>query len=87
MARKRKKKVEEDKEIIEEYEDYVGILEYEPIPPPEPIELPKTKRIRYLGTVDRLGIKGPVTGQEYYFTAKDRTGTIVAIEDYAGLTL
>lgn len=97
MARKRRKKKDEKKatsitpkteveEVIEEYTDHVSILAHEPIsPPPEPIELPETKHIRYLGTVDRFIIKGPVTGKRYCFTAKDRTGTIVAIEDYEGL--
>ena len=100
MGRKRKKKSEEkiiplppkteikdiveekivEEEMIEEYKDYVHVLELGSPPSPEP---PKTKKIKYLG-VDVLITRGPVTGQRYRFTAKNRISE-VAIEDYEGL--
>jgi len=95
MARKRRKKeIEKEitplppetkvEEIIEEYKDYMSILEHESIPLSEPIELPKTRKIKYLGTVDVFIIKGPVTKQRYRFTTRDRISE-VATEDYDGL--
>lgn len=42
------------------------------------------KTIRYLGTPDILKIKGPNTGIEYTFTARERV-SFVATEDYEGL--
>lgn len=95
--KKRKKKTKKEvisfppeteiEEIVEEYKDYVNVIKHESVPFYEPVEpsKPKTKHIKYLGTVGRFIIKGPVTGQRYRFTTKDRVGTIVAIEDYEGL--
>lgn len=75
----------EVEEIIEEYEGYASLLE-EIIssPVPQMSTGPATIGIRYLGTPDILKIKGPVTGYEYKFTARNRI-SIVAIEDYEGL--
>ena len=69
-----------EEEMIEEYKDYVRVFELESPPSPE---LPKTKKIKYLG-VDVLITRGPVTRQRYRFTAKNRISE-VAIEDYEGL--
>ena len=69
-----------EEEMIGEYKDYVRVLEPESPPSPEP---PKTKKIKYLG-VDVLITRGPVTGQRYRFTAKNRISE-VTIEDYDGL--
>ena len=76
----------EVEEIIEEYTDYASLLYEEAIssPIPQMSTGPATIGIRYLGTPDILKIKGPITGYEYKFTAKNRV-SIVAIEDYEGL--
>jgi len=68
---------EEIEKLVEKYKDSIEIVEdMVPLIPAGMIS------IRYLGTVGVFMIKGPVTGQRYRFTARDRTGTIVAIEDY-----
>jgi hypothetical protein len=98
VKKRRKKRTKEEvispppemeiEEMIEEYKDYVSIIEHEPVPLSEPIEpsppSSKTRKIKYLGIPDVFIIKGPMTGQRYRFIAKDKVST-VAIEDYEGL--
>jgi len=70
----------EIEKLVEKYKDSIEIVEdVVPLIPTGMVS------IKYLGTVDVFIIKGPVTGQRYRFTAKNRTGTIVAIKDYKGL--
>jgi len=93
MTKKRRKKRTDEEEIVlitpeAEVEEVVTgfdnpLMEIFPVkeiksPPP-----PTMKEIKYLG-VDILIMKGPVTGERYRFTAKDRISE-VAIEDYEGL--
>jgi len=76
---------EEVEEVIEEYTDYASLhKEVISFPMPQMSTGPATIGIRYLGTPDILKIKGPVTGYEYKFTARNRI-SIVAIEDYEEL--
>ena len=70
---------EEIEKLIEEYKDYVEIVE--DVGPSIPDGMVP---IRYLGAPDVFIIKGPVTRQRYRFTTKDRISN-VAIEDYGEL--
>jgi len=100
MTKKRRKRGTDEEEIVlitpkaeveEIVEEVVAgfdspLMEVFPIKEiesPPPPELPKTRKIEYLG-VDILIIRGPITGQRYRFTAKDRISE-VTIEDYEGL--
>ena len=83
----------ESEEIIAEYQDYIKVAEevltteFDSLPEkvlPKVIELPKIQEIKYLGVAEVFIIKGPITGERYRFTSKDRI-SMVAIEDYEGL--
>jgi len=68
-------------EVVTEFDSpLVEIFPVKEIKSPPP---PTMKKIKYLG-VDIFIIRGPVTGQRYRFTARDRISE-VAIEDYEGL--